>query len=86
MSDIDRMLEAMREAPGDPRLAEMEATVMTGVAARRAAVHARRSVMLAAVVALGVGVVGTTVPGTPAAASPAVLGMSDFAPSRLLDR
>ncbi len=87
MGDVEQWLEAMRDAPADPRLAEMEAAVMTGVSARRAAVNARRSMMLAAAVALGVGVVGTTVPGTPAAAaSPAVLGMSDYAPSRLLDR
>ncbi|MEH3048665.1 hypothetical protein [Sphingomonas adhaesiva] len=86
MADVDRMLEAMRDAPADPRLAEIEAAVMTGVAGRRAAIHARRSMALAAVVALGVGIAGTTLPGTPAAASPSVLGMSDYAPSRLLDR
>lgn len=86
MADVDRLLGVMRDMPADPRLSEMEEAVMTGVAGRRAAVHARRSMMLAAAVALGVGVVGTTVPGTPAAASPSLLGMSDYAPSRLLDR
>ena len=86
MAEVDHWLEVLRDAPADPRLAGMDDAVMAGVAERRAAVHARRSMALAAAVALGVGIVGTTVPGTPAVASPSVLGMSDYAPSRLLDR
>lgn len=86
MADVDHLLAAMRTAPADPRLAQLEQVVMAGVAGRRAAAQARRSMALAAAMALGVGIAGTTLPGTPAAASPSILGMSDYAPSRLLDR
>ena len=86
MAEVDRLLEAMRTHPADPRLATLDAAVMAGVAARRAAIRARRSMMLAAAVALGVGMAGSTLSGAPAAASPSPFGMSDYAPSRLLDR
>lgn len=90
MSDLDQLLghvrAQMRELPADPRLERMEEAVMAGVAVRRERAVARRSLALAGIVAIGIGWIGSVVPGSPAQAAsrPVVIGMSDYAPSRLL--
>ncbi|MDO7836759.1 hypothetical protein Q4610_17055 [Sphingobium sp. HBC34] len=84
MNDLDQMLGAVRAMPADARLADMEDAVMMGVAKRRDQMTARRSLMLAGIMAIGIGWMGSIVPATPAQASPLPIGMSDYAPSRLL--
>lgn len=84
MTDLDQMLGAVRAMPVDARLAAMDAAVMGGVAQRRDRMAARRSLMLAGILAVGIGWAGSMVPGAPAQASPLPIGMSDYAPSRLL--
>lgn len=86
MSDLDQLLGQVRALPSDPRLEMMDAAVMAGVAGRRERAVARRSLALAGIVAIGIGWIGSVVPGSPAQAAsrPVVIGMSDYAPSRLL--
>ncbi|WP_420145881.1 hypothetical protein [Sphingobium sp.] len=86
MTDLDQMLDAVRAMPADARLADMDAAVMAGLARRRDRAIARRSLMLAGVLAIGIGWIGSVVPAAPAYASsaPLSIGMSDYAPSRLL--
>ncbi|WP_176591408.1 hypothetical protein [Sphingobium sp. EM0848] len=92
MSDLDLLLgqlrARMRNGPDDPRLEAMEEAVMAGVTIRRERTVARRSLALAGIVAIGIGWVGSVVPGHPAQAvsRPVVIGMSDYAPSRLLEQ
>lgn len=82
MSDLDQLLGQMRAMPADARLEQMDGVVMQGVARRREQGVARRSMMLAGLLALGIGWAGSIVPSAPAQAAP--IGMSDYAPSRLL--
>lgn len=88
MTDLDQMLGTVRTMPTDARLAHIDAAVMGGLARRRDRVMARRSLMLAGLLAIGIGWIGSVVPGAPAHASsapaPVPIGMSDYAPSRLL--
>jgi hypothetical protein len=84
MTDLDQLLDGVRAMPVDTRLDRMEAAVMQGVAVRRERTVARRSLMLAGVVAIGIGWAGSIMPGSPAQAAPTPIGMSDYAPSRLL--
>ena len=86
MSDLDQLLGQVRAMPLDARLDDMEGAVMAGVATRRERTVARRSLALAGIVAIGIGWVGSIVLGAPAQAAspPLVIGMSDYAPSRLL--
>lgn len=86
MSDLDRMLGQLRIMPADPRLAGLDGAVMAGLTVRRERAVARRSLALAGIVAIGIGWAGSVVPGTPAQAAlqPVIIGMSDYAPSRLL--
>ncbi|AMK17551.1 MULTISPECIES: hypothetical protein [Sphingobium] len=86
MSDLDQLLSQVRALPADPRLGGMEEVVMAGVAVRRERAVARRSLALAGMLAIGIGWVGSVVPGAPAqaASAPVVIGMSDYAPSQLL--
>ena len=84
MSDLDHMLDAMRAMPTDARLAEIAGAVIAGVARRREQAVARRSLALAGLLAIGIGWAGTILPAAPAQASPLPIGMSDYAPSRLL--
>ncbi|AMK23876.1 MULTISPECIES: hypothetical protein [unclassified Sphingobium] len=86
MSDLDQLLGHVRALPADPRLETMEAAVMAGLASRRERAVARRSLALAGIVAIGIGGVGSVVPGSSAQAAsrPVIIGMSDYAPSRLL--
>jgi hypothetical protein len=82
MTDLDQMLDAVRATPTDARLAGMDDAVLTGMADRRERMTARRSLMLAGIVAIGIGWTGSILPAAPAQAMP--IGMSDYAPSRLL--
>lgn len=84
MTDLDDMLDAVRAMPTDGRLETMDVAVMGGIARRREQVTARRSLMLAGVLAIGIGWAGSIMPAAPAQASPMPIGMSDYAPSRLL--
>lgn len=84
MTDIDHMLDAMRAMPADERLESMESSVFIGMKQRRERSVSRRSLALASVLAIGVGWVGSTVPSTSAQASVVPIGMSDYAPSRIL--
>ena len=90
MSDLDQLLgqvaARMRPIPADTRLEALEDAVMAGVARRRERAVARSSLALAGIVAIGIGWAGSLVPGSPAQAAsrPAIIGMSDYAPSRLL--
>lgn len=84
MTDLDQMLGALRAMPIDVRLAATEGAIIASVARRRDLATARRSLMLAGLLAVGVGWASNFVPGTPAQAAPAPIGMSDYAPSRLL--
>ncbi|SEK02835.1 hypothetical protein SAMN05518849_12936 [Sphingobium sp. AP50] len=82
MTDLDQMLDAMRAMPADTRLAGMDDAVLTGMVERRERMTARRSLMLASILAIGIGWIGSILPAAPAQAMP--IGMSDYAPSRLL--
>ena len=54
MIDLDQMLGAVRTLPTDARLADMDAAVMDGFAKRRDRMTARRSLMLAGLLAVGI--------------------------------
>jgi hypothetical protein len=82
MTDVDAMLAAMRTVPSDARLADIDGAVMAGVARRHDRKTARHSLMLAGLLAAGVGWAGSYAP--PARASVSSIGQSDYAPSRLL--
>ena len=84
MSDLDQMLAQIRAMPVDNRLEQMDGAVMQGLTHRREQGVARRSLMLAGLLAVGIGWAGSIVPSAPAQAAPAPIGMSDYAPSRLL--
>ena len=84
MTDLEAMLNAVQALPVDARLETMEDAVMRGVAERHERTIARRSAMLAGLLAIGVGWVGSIAPAQPTQASPMPIGMSDYAPSRLL--
>lgn len=84
MTDLDRLLGDVATMPADARLASMDAAVMAGLAQRRERGAARRGLMLAGLLAVGIGWAGSIVPSTPAQAAPTPIGMSDYAPSRLL--
>lgn len=55
MATIDELLDGLRAGAVDPRLAAMDGAVMAGVAMRREKVAARRGLLLAGVMALGIG-------------------------------
>ena len=84
MTDLDQLLGRVAAMPTDARLDTIDTAVMRGVGERRDRTAARRSLMLAGIVAVGIGWAGSMVPGAPAQAAPAPIGMSDYAPSRLL--
>ena len=84
MSDLDQMLAQIRAMPVDNRLEQMDGAVMQGLTRRREQGVARRSLILAGLLAVGIGWAGSIVPSAPAQAAPAPIGMSDYAPSRLL--
>ena len=83
----DDIMARLRHLPVDGRLAGIAPAVMTGLARRRDRAAARRSMALAAALALGVGIAGGALPAAPARAVPtqtSAIGLSDYAPSRLL--
>lgn len=87
MDDLDTSLARLRAMPTDGRLAAMDGPVMRAVAQRRERAVVRRSLTLAGVVALVIGGAGS-IPATVSArtaSQPVMLGMSDYAPSRLLE-
>lgn len=86
MTDLDQLLGTVRALPTDARLANIDAAVMCGLAKQRDRTTARRSLMLAGLLAVGIGWAGSVLPGVPAHAAPTPIGMSDYAPSRLLDQ
>lgn len=86
MDDLDDMLARLSGAPLDPRLAAMDQAVFAGLAERYTP-HATRSLGIAALAALAIGVVSTALPGTPASAAPSVTPFGAppaLAPSTLL--
>lgn len=83
-NDIDAYFDQVRALPADPRLAAMDAPVMAALARRREQSAARRALLFAGLLALGVGWAGGVVPVVDAQAAPVQIGMSDYAPSRLL--
>lgn len=87
MTDIDGALAAMRDMPVDPRLASIDTAVLAALARTGRSRPLSGSVFaLAAVAALTVGIVGSTVPNSAASAAPiAPFGTSPtLAPSALL--
>ncbi|EJL24228.1 hypothetical protein [Novosphingobium sp. AP12] len=86
MTELDELLGKVRAMPVDPRLAGMESAVFAGVASRRARASSRGRLALAGVVAISVGVFGGVLADTGPGhdVRPAMVGMSDYAPSRLL--
>lgn len=88
MDDLDDRLAGLRAAPSAGRFDGLEEAVMQGLARRRERSVARRSLMLAGIMAIGIGWVGSVVPAqrAQAASAPLPIGMSDYAPSRLLER
>lgn len=88
MNDLDEQLASLRALPGDPRLADIDVAVLPAVARRRERAVARRSMLLAGIVAIVIGGAGSipTIGAAGMAAHPVTIGMSDYAPSRLLER
>lgn len=84
MTDLDQLLGDVRAMPTDARLDNIDAAVLHGLGQRRDRMTARHSLMLAGIVAAGIGWAGSIVPGDMAQAAPVPIGMSDYAPSRLL--
>lgn len=86
MYNLDEMLTRLGNAPLDPRLAMMDEVVFAGLAARDTT-SASRSLGLAAVAALAIGLISTGLPGTPGVAAPSVAPFGvppALAPSSLL--
>jgi hypothetical protein len=83
MSDLDDLLDRLRDVPDHTGLAALDAPVMAGLTRRRETIEARRGLALAGAVAIFVGTAGALLPGSPAAAEP-LLGMPNAAPSHLL--
>ena len=89
MSDLDEVLARIGGAPLPPRLATMDEAVLAGLAEhqRNSARNSLRSLSIAAIVALAIGVFSTSLPGSPAAAAPSVTVFGAppaLAPSSLL--
>lgn len=88
MSELDHWLDALGAQPTDPRLATLDTRILAGVTQRQEARAARRGIALATVLALGIGIIGSTLPEAPAqgaAATTTTIGASDYAPAHLLD-
>lgn len=83
MSDLDRILTLLSDAPTAGALGDVEAPVMAGLARLREARSARRSLLMAGCFAALVGSVTALVPSSPAVAEP-LLGVPASAPSQLL--
>lgn len=86
MANLDEMLTRLGTAPLDPRLTGIDEAVFAGLAACDTTTSTR-SIALAAVAALAIGVVSTGFPGAPATAAPSVTPFGAppaLAPSSLL--
>jgi hypothetical protein len=86
MNELDEMLSRLAGAPLDPRLTTMDEAVFAGLLERQVP-NANRSLGIAALTALAIGVVSSTLPGTPASAAPSVTPFGAppaLAPSSLL--
>ena len=89
MSNLDEMLARIAGAPLPSRLATMDEAVFAGLAEhqRSSASNSLRSLSIAAIAALAIGVFSTGLPGSPAAAAPSVTPFGAppaLAPSSLL--
>ena len=89
MSNLDEMLARIASAPLPTRLATMDEAVFAGLAEhqRNSAGNSLRSLGIAALAALAIGVFSTGLPGSPALASPSVTPFGAppaLAPSSLL--
>ncbi|MDQ8757386.1 hypothetical protein RCO27_14240 [Sphingosinicella sp. LHD-64] len=87
MAEIDTLLARLRESPVHPGLDGLDAAVMAELAGRRAGPQlGGGAFILAATLALAIGIVGSAVPGAPARAAPvAPFGTAPMlAPSTLL--
>lgn len=65
MDDLDTLFARMRDLPIDPRLGEIDDSVLAGVASRRHARTQMRAMALVAIVSLSVGMLGSIVPAAP---------------------
>ena len=86
MGNLDDMLTQLGNAPLHPRLAMIDEAVLAGLAQYDRS-GATRSLGVAAVAALAIGLVSTGFPGAPAAAAPPVTPFGvppALAPSSLL--
>jgi hypothetical protein len=83
MSELDSMLNMLREEPCDSRLEALDAAVMAGLARRRESGMTQRGLALAGLVAVVVGVTSSLAAQAPRPAQP-LLGVPDAAPSHLL--
>jgi hypothetical protein len=83
MNELDELLGHLGAEPVPPALARIDGAVIAGLGARREAGMARRSLMLAGLVALLVGGAGALAPTASASAEP-LWGMPAAAPSHLL--
>jgi hypothetical protein len=89
MSDLDEMLARIGSAPLPSRLAMMDEAVFAGLAEhqRNSASNSLRSLGIAAIAALAIGIFSTGLPGSPAVAAPSVTPFGAppaLAPSSLL--
>lgn len=88
MDDLDRAFLRLRSLPVPARLAKLETVVMAGIDAERSALalNSRTALSLAALLALGVGMGTTVLPGGSVVAAPGspLFAGSELAPSTLL--
>jgi hypothetical protein len=87
MSDLDRIIGRLREAPVPARLATLDSAVIDALASQPAPGSATRPIGMAAIAALAVGLL-SSVPSGKVEAAPAPLplgGAALLAPSSLLD-
>ncbi len=85
MDDLERMFAHMREEPLPAALGALEEPVMAGVAAGRERRSSQRTLMLACVVAAGVGLWGGLAgPGPAQDRDASLLALPAAAPSHLL--
>lgn len=86
MSEIDDLLNGLRSAAPDPRLATMDAAVMAGLSASREKAVGRRGLVLTGLLALGIGLGAGAVAPQRAQAEQAVAlnAVPPSAPSSLL--